>query len=77
MYIEDYLPVFMFMALGALLFTGYPVAFVLGGVGLAFGFIGIAMDVMAFVELNNETLRVWGGIAESLGVPLTSCIVCW
>ena len=30
-----YLPLFMFAALGILLFSGYPVAFVLGGVGLA------------------------------------------
>ena len=28
------LPVFMFLSLAILLFSGYPVAFVLGGVGL-------------------------------------------
>ena len=30
------LPILMFAALAMLLFSGYPVAFVLGGVGLAF-----------------------------------------
>ena len=35
------LPVFMFISLAILLFSGFPVAFILGGVGLIFGFIGI------------------------------------
>ncbi|MGF1592612.1 MAG: TRAP transporter large permease subunit [Kiloniellaceae bacterium] len=65
-YIEDYLPLFMFAALGLLLFTGYPVAFVLGGVGLAFGFIGIFFDVFNFIQFFNLLPRIWGGIAESL-----------
>ena len=37
------LPVLMFLALALLLFSGFPVAFILGGVGLMFGFIGIFM----------------------------------
>ena len=65
-YIEDYLPLFMFAALGILLFSGYPVAFVLGGVGLAFGFIGIYFDVFNFIQFFNLLPRIWGGIAESL-----------
>jgi tripartite ATP-independent transporter DctM subunit len=65
-YFEDYLPLFMFAALGILLFTGYPVAFVLGGVGLAFGFIGIFFDVFNFIQFFNLLPRIWGGIAESL-----------
>ena len=39
--IATLLPVFMFLALALLLFSGFPVAFILGGVGLMFGFIGI------------------------------------
>ena len=31
---QDYLPIVMFLTLAALLFSGYPVAFVLGGVAL-------------------------------------------
>ncbi|MPZ09643.1 MAG: TRAP transporter large permease subunit [Kiloniellaceae bacterium] len=65
-YIEDYLPLFMFAALGTLLFSGYPVAFVLGGVGLTFGFIGIYFDVFNFIQFFNLLPRIWGGIAESL-----------
>ncbi len=65
-YIEDYLPLFMFAALGILLFSGYPVAFVLGGVGLAFGFIGMYFDVFSFIQFFNLLPRIWGGIAENL-----------
>jgi tripartite ATP-independent transporter DctM subunit len=65
-FFQDYLPLFMFAALGILLFSGYPVAFVLGGVGLAFGFIGIWFDVFNFIQFFNLLPRIWGGIAESL-----------
>ena len=64
-YIEDYLPAFMFAALAVLLFTGFPVGFVLGGVGLMFGFIGIYFDVFSQIEFFNLVLRVWG-IADNL-----------
>lgn len=65
-YIEDYLPAFMFLALAIFIFSGYPVAFVLGGIGLAFGFIGVAFDVFSPMEFFNLPLRIWGGIAENL-----------
>ena len=42
-FIIDYLPLFMFAALGVLLFSGYPVGAVLGGIGLGL--------VMAFPEI--------------------------
>ena len=65
-YIEDYLPLFMFAALGILLFSGYPVAFILGGIGLAFGFVGMYFDVFSFIQFFNVVPRIWGGIAENL-----------
>jgi len=65
-YIEDYLPLFMFAALGVLLFSGYPVAFILGGVGLTFGFIGMYFEVFSFIQFFNIESRIWGGIAENL-----------
>ena len=46
----ELLPVLMFLALALLLFSGFPVAFVLGGVGLFFGFIGIFFEVFSLVE---------------------------
>ena len=47
------LPVLMFLALALLLFSGFPVAFILGGVGLMFGFIGIFYEVFSFIEFFN------------------------
>ena len=60
------LPVLMFLALAVLLFSGFPVAFVLGGVGLAFGFIGIQLDVFNLIEFFNILSRIWGGVCENL-----------
>ena len=60
------LPVLMFATLALLLFSGFPVAFVLGGVGLGFGFLGIAFDVFSFIEFFNIISRIWGGVCENL-----------
>ena len=62
----ELLPIFMFLALAVLLFTGYPVAFVLGGVGLAFGFIGILTEEFLFIQFRSLPSRIFGGIMESL-----------
>jgi tripartite ATP-independent transporter DctM subunit len=66
MYVEDFLPLFMFLALGIFLFSGYPVAFVLGGIGLSFGLIAMAFDLFDFIQFFNIAPRIWGGIAENL-----------
>ncbi len=69
----DLLPLVMFASVAVLLFTGYPVAFVLGGVALLFGFIGWGMGVFKPIEFFNLLPRIWGGIAENLvlvAVPL-------
>ncbi len=61
-----YLPAFMFLTMAVLLLTGYPVAMVLGGVGLAFGFIGYFLDVFRLIEFFNLMPRIWGGIADNM-----------
>ena len=66
MELAEILPLLMFAALAVLLFSGYPVAFVLGGIGLAFGFIGMAFDEFQFALFGVIPSRVFGGIAESL-----------
>ena len=60
------LPVLMFLALALLLFSGFPVAFILGGTGLMFGFIGIFNEVFSFIEFFNILSRIWGGVCENL-----------
>ncbi|WP_034492350.1 TRAP transporter large permease [Afifella pfennigii] len=65
MELAEALPLFMFAALAILLFSGYPVAFVLGGIGLAFGFIGMALEEFAFIQFRAMPSRVFG-IQENL-----------
>ena len=62
----DFMPLFMFLVLAILLFSGYPVAAVLGGVGLGFGFLGIYLDVFVQIEFFNIVGRIWSGIADNL-----------
>lgn len=64
--IEDVLPFLMFASMAVLLFSGFPVAFVLGGVALAFGLLGIAFGMFSFMEFNNIVYRIWGGVAENV-----------
>ncbi|MCP4818931.1 MAG: TRAP transporter large permease subunit [Shimia sp.] len=62
----EYLPLFMFAALGVLLFSGFPVAFILGGVGLGFAFIGMMLGEFQFIFLKLLPSRIFGGIMENL-----------
>ena len=64
--IVELLPLLMFVVLACLLFTGYPVAWVLGGVGLGFGLIGIAADELAFIQFSTLPSRIFGGVMENL-----------
>ena len=66
MHFVEFLPVFMFLTLAILLFSGFPVAWVLGGVGISYGFIGLYFGVFSFIEFFNIVSRLWGTAAESL-----------
>ena len=63
---QDYLPIVMFLTLAILLFSGYPVAFVLGGVALTFGLIGYFLGTFKLIEFFNFVPRIWGQAAENL-----------
>ncbi|MGI9411476.1 MAG: TRAP transporter large permease [Hyphomicrobiaceae bacterium] len=63
---QEFLPIVMFVTLACLLFSGYPVAFILGGVALSFGLIGYFMDAFKLIEFFNFLPRIWGGAAENL-----------
>jgi len=68
----DLLPLAMFLTLMGLVFTGYPIGFILGGVAVLFGGIGMALDVFRFAEFFIFIPRTWV-IAENLqiiAVPL-------
>ena len=65
-FIIDFLPLFMFLMMGVMLFSGYTVAFILGGVSITFGLLGFAFDVFSLNEFFNFAPRIWGFAAENL-----------
>jgi len=65
-FLIDFLPMFMFMSLAILLFTGYPVAFILGGLSLLYGLIGYTLGMFSLIEFFNFLPRIWGQAAENL-----------
>lgn len=70
---ETMLPLLMFVALAVLLFTGMPVAFILGGVAVIFG-VGTAFYddwLFRIGDLYAIVTRIWGGQAAS---PLLTAI---
>jgi tripartite ATP-independent transporter DctM subunit len=64
--VQDFLPIFMFTTLAVLLFSGYPVAFVLGGIAVTYGLIGYFLGVFSLIEFFNFVPRIWGQAAENL-----------
>ncbi|HEY7904087.1 MAG TPA: TRAP transporter large permease subunit [Casimicrobiaceae bacterium] len=65
------LPPLMFVALIVTLLIGFPVAFSLGAVGIAFGFVGIWLGLLDFSLLQALPDRVWGVMSNDtlLAVP--------
>jgi tripartite ATP-independent transporter DctM subunit len=63
---QDYLPIAMFLTLAILLFSGYPVAFILGGTAILFGLIGYFLGTFRLIEFFNFVPRIWGQAAENL-----------
>ena len=72
-WIADHLAILMFLVLTVIMFVGYPVAFVLGGVALAFGLIGIAFDVFRPAQFGSLIPRIWGQAVQNqvlIAVPM-------
>jgi len=63
--VTEYLGPLMFVAAFALIFTGYPVAFSLGGTALLFAFIGVEAGLFEWALLNGLPLRIFG-VMENL-----------
>ena len=70
------LPIFMFLVLMLLVFTSYPIGFVLGGISIVFGVIGWMFGVFSPIEFFNFAPRIWF-IADNfqiIAVPLFVCM---
>jgi tripartite ATP-independent transporter DctM subunit len=59
----DNLALIMFVMMFFVIFTGYPVAFVLGGTALVFAGLGWWFGAFNLIGLSNIVLRMWGGVA--------------
>jgi tripartite ATP-independent transporter DctM subunit len=72
-WIAHHLPLILFAVLAIVLFCGYPVAFVLGGIAIMFGAIGMLLDVFHPVQFFNLLPRIWGSAASNpilVAVPM-------
>ena len=64
--LKEFIPIVMFLTLAFLLFTGFPVAFILGGLAMLFGLIGYFFGMFKLIEFFNFMPRIWGQAAENL-----------
>ena len=62
----EVLPLLMFLVLIPLLFSGYPVAFVLGGVGLAFWLLAVGLGIENPNSFFLVVSRIFGGVVNKL-----------
>lgn len=64
-FLIELLPAFMFLALILAMFTGLPVAVVLGGVTVIFGLIAIILGEMRLVQASLLPNRIYGGSIDN------------
>jgi tripartite ATP-independent transporter DctM subunit len=61
--VVDNLALIMFALMFVVIFCGFPVAYVMGGMGFLFAVVGWLMGVFPLPSLSNVLLRMWGGVA--------------
>lgn len=61
--LADNLALIMFVAMFFVIFMGYPVAFIMGGMALLFAFVGWMLGVFNLIGMYDVVLRMWGGVA--------------
>ena len=62
-WLADNLALIMFVSMFFVIFCGYPVAFVMGGMALFFGVVGSYLGVFKLIGFYDLVLRMWGGVA--------------
>lgn len=74
-HLYDYLGAYMFLALGLCIFSGFPVALVLGGLAFAFALGGMALDVMQPSELFLFVERLWQNAVNNPVLVAVPCFI--
>ncbi len=62
----ELLPLWMFVVLAVFLFSGLPVAFVLGGTGLAFWLLAVALGIENHLSFFLVVGRIFGEVVDNL-----------
>ena len=62
-WLADNLALIMFVSMFFVIFSGYPVAFVMGGMALLFAIAGWFLGTFSLIGLYDIVLRMWGGVA--------------
>ncbi|MGD9884320.1 MAG: TRAP transporter large permease subunit [Reyranella sp.] len=62
-WLADNLSLIMFVSMFFFIFLGYPVAFIMGGLALAFAIGGAYLGVFNLVGISDVVLRMWAGVA--------------
>src|SRR5262249_8179324 len=63
-WLADHLAMIMFVSMFFVIFLGYPVAFIMGGLALIFAVLGAWLGVFKLIGLSDIVLRMWGGVAN-------------
>lgn len=69
----DHLAILMFAVLTVIMFVGFPVAFVLGGVALGFAVLGMMFDTFHAAQLFALIPRIWGQAVQNpalIAIPM-------
>ncbi len=62
----EFLPLLMFLALAIFLFSGFPVAFILGGTGLLFWVLAVSMGLVSDKSFLLVSSRIYGSVVDNL-----------
>jgi len=62
-WLAENLALIMFVSMFFVIFCGYPVAFIMGGMALLFALAGWFLGVFSIIGIYDVVLRMWGGVA--------------
>ena len=62
-WLVDNLALIMFVSMFFFIFIGYPVAFIMGGLALAFALLGAWAGTFNLIGISDVVLRMWAGVA--------------
>jgi tripartite ATP-independent transporter DctM subunit len=62
-FLVDNLALIMFVSMFFMIFLGYPVAFIMGGLALLFALIGAYFGTFNLIGISDVVLRMWAGVA--------------